>query len=598
MIFQSGSVTEAQNCSTGSIDYSGTLPEVVINDAITALKSGGSVFIEAGTYTFTTAINVAGYRSAIGANGVNGVELYGAGNGTILQIGTNLNGAVLTVAYGSGWSVHDLQINGNRGSQSDSGESSQYLFGINFVFGGNDVIEHCYVHDDKSNGINVYGGTQDSILDNWVVNSNANGITVDTGSQYTIQGNSVVGASDVGISIAGDDTQTGAAGLVTYVTCSGNFVKNINLGVSPYDINSGDGILIGDVGAAEHVTVTGNTVENAGSSSSGVGSGIQSYPPSSVTNLDVTISNNVIYSSPEGIHIAYTTSADVSGNVIDDVYSSSSKSAVYIESSGSGVSITGNSIENVGTTNGYGIYNNANGVAISGNTVSTFTAGAAGIFQNANNGLIQSNTITDVDSDGGYAVWINNGASYNTISGNVITLGHSDSSHIDVAPNALGNVISGNNFMGAVTGNCILISSSTVVGTQITGNNFNGRGINAVNDGGRQTVIMNNTGYNPLGHIASPFVSSGDYVLDQGGVGTPVNATVMTVYESPKLITVTVGSGWTSAHTLVIKVDGTQVLSTNKPAANTVVFQETLQPGETFYIQYQTGQASFNVSGQ
>jgi hypothetical protein len=598
MIFQSGSTTDAQNCSTGSIDYSGPLPEVVINDAIGALENGGSIFIEAGTYTFTTTISVNGYATAIGASSVNNIELYGAGNSTILQAGTNLNAAILTVGYGSGWYVHDLQINGNRGSQSDSGGTPPWLYGINFVFGSNDVVERCYVHDDKSNGINIYGGTQDSILDNWVVNSNANGITVDTGSQYTIQGNTVVGASDVGISIAGDDTQSGPAGLVTYVTCSGNLVKNINLHVSPYGINSGDGILVGDVGAAEHVTVTGNTVENAGSSSSGVGSGIDSYPPSSVTNLDVTISNNAMYNLPEGIHIAYTTSAYVSGNTIDGVSSTAYGSAVYIEPTGSNVTITGNSIENVETTNGYGIYNNANGAAISGNTISTFTAGAEGILQNANNGLIQDNTITDVDSNSGYALWINNGASDNTISDNVITLGHSDSTHIDVSPHASGNVISGNNLIGTVTGNCIMISSPTVVGTQITGNNFNGRGINAISDGGIQTVVMNNTGYNPLGHIASPFVSSGDYILDRSGASTPVNATAMTVYESPKLITVTIGSGWTSAHTLVIKVNGTQILSTSTPAANTVVFQETLQPGETLYIQYQTGQASFNVSGQ
>lgn len=113
-----------------------------------------------------------------------------------------------------------------------------------------------------------------------------------------------------------------------------------------------------------------------------------------------------------------------------------------------------------------------------------------------------------------------------------------------------------------------------------------------------RTSILNNTGYNPLGPIAGPFVSSSDTILDSGGSSTPVNATTMTVWESPKLITVTIGSSWTSAHTLIIEVNGIQVLSTTTPAANTTVFQETLQPGHTFYIQYQSNKASFHVSGQ
>jgi len=70
----------------------------------------------------------------------------------------------------------------------------------------------------------------------------------------------------------------------------------------------------------------------------------------------------------------------------------------------------------------------------------------------------------------------------------------------------------------------------------------------------------------------------------------------MTVYESPKLIRVITGN-YSSAYTLVIRIDGTQVVSIAKPAANSV-YSFQLQPGETFYCEDHTSQTTFVVSAQ
>lgn len=45
LIFTDRITTYAQNCDTGTIDYSGTIAATVINSAIAALTNGGLVFI-------------------------------------------------------------------------------------------------------------------------------------------------------------------------------------------------------------------------------------------------------------------------------------------------------------------------------------------------------------------------------------------------------------------------------------------------------------------------------------------------------------------------------------------------------------------------
>jgi len=305
------------------------LPETVINDAIAA-SSGGKVYIEAGTYTFTT-LPIGGV-GAIGTSSVSNVELYGAGSSTVLQAGTNLNGGIIYVQSGGGWYIHDLQINGNRASQSASGASTPYQTGIALYESSNDVIEHVYIHDEKTYGISSDAGSSNQILDNQVANSDANGIIMYGGSNHLVQGNVVNGASDVGISISGTNDNGNAP--ITNALCTQNTASNVNLDVSPFGQNSGVGIMVGDNGYATTITVSDNQISVA---SFGVSS-----DPYSGTNVDVTISGNTIQSTTvDGVYAEATTGITIENNL----FIISAGADIYLASDVSGSVIENNVIE-------------------------------------------------------------------------------------------------------------------------------------------------------------------------------------------------------------------------------------------------------------
>ena len=304
-VFMSGSTTYAENCATGVIAYSGALPETVINDAI-AQSSGGSVYIEPGTYTFTT-LPVAG-TGAIGSSSVSNVELYGAGNSTILQAGTNLNGAVIALWGPSGWFIHDLQVNGNAASQSANGAGLP-LSGISLTgpsSSNNDVVEHCYIHDAKTYGIGIGPGSNEQVLDNWVQNSWANGIIVGGGGgNDLVEGNIVDGASDVGISISGSNNAGNPP--ITNVLVTGNTVLNINMHISPFGQNTGAGLYAGDNGYAQNVTFSNNYVSTGTY-------GIVSDPYTE-SNSAITISGNTVVGfTKNGVYAEETNGLTISGN--------------------------------------------------------------------------------------------------------------------------------------------------------------------------------------------------------------------------------------------------------------------------------------------
>ena len=86
---------------------------------------------------------------------------------------------------------------------------------------------------------------------------------------------------------------------------------------------------------------------------------------------------------------------------------------------------------------------------------------------------------------------------------------------------------------------------------------------------------------------------------DSGVSATPSNATTMTNIGTPKEIFIQIGAGWTTAHTLVVKMNGaggTTVFSATFGAGNrTTVGPFYLTPYQTWYCQYQTSQATFIV---
>lgn len=584
LIFTDGTNTYGQNCDTGAIDYggpsnlggaTGTQPETVINLAIT---HGGKIFIKAGNYTFTTTpINLAaaegsGNAAAIGTTNVSNVELYGEGNSTILRGGPAITGSpqVIGVIDANGWYIHDLQIDGNSNNQ----RGTKFSDGIVLWNSNNSTIQQVFVHDDKGFGIDIERGVADKILYNHIVDSDANGIIVDGGSNYLIQGNTEDGSSDVGISISGTNRFSGSL-PISNVICTGNTVENPSLGVSPFGSNAAIGIQIGDNGVANHITVSGNQLYGG---VVGIGS-----LPSGGTNLDILISMNQINATTNQAIIGLaTTNLSIEGNVLD----------------------------NPGVT-GILIGPTVADLSVSHNHISAATAVAIDIF--TPKALVEDNYVeggsTGIRATGQQTAIVGNTVSDPTYAGIVLASGSDETLvvsnyvytsiayHNGIYVNSKDDTLSDNRFYGGVANVGGVSISSSALGTFVTDNDIRNNTF-PISDSGINTVITGNAGYNPLGNIGSAFVSSSKMILDGGGSSTPVNATTMTVWESPKIISVLISSAFTTGHTFVLQIDGTQIVSTSAPAAQIIPYIFTLQPGETFYCQYQAGKVTFVVSGQ
>jgi hypothetical protein len=140
----------------------------------------------------------------------------------------------------------------------------------------------------------------------------------------------------------------------------------------------------------------------------------------------------------------------------------------------------------------------------------------------------------------------------------------------------------------------VIVSGTTVA---LNGYTIGGKYFDGITGG---ATFINNAHYNPIGTISNPFDNKAGLNINDtgGGSATPANKTALTVVGSPKLIVMTIGAAWTATHTLVIQIDGTQVVSLKAAISAGTVYSFSLAPGETYYVQYQSGQATWVVSGQ
>jgi len=554
-----------QDCSTGQILFYSTNAGAVINHAIGNLTSGGTIFIKAGTYTFTTAPIIFGSQeAAIGSTSINNIELYGEGNATILSAGTNLNAGIIGVYGVKNWYIHDLQIDGNRANQNNKGNGNTPLVGIDIFFGSNNVIEHCFVHDDKTYGIQAWDTGSLKILNNWIINNNANGILTSGGSDILVQGNMVNGASDVGISMGGSKDQTAYS-----LTCEDNTVENVNLGISPFGTLTGVGIYIGDMGAVTQATVIGNVVFDI--SDEGI------FTSATFYNQDLTIANNVIYDSVVGLSIGKGSDTTITGNVISNIYSATSGLAgVTISDTASTLTFSGNTIRDVTTPNGYGITDSSPNSVIEDNIIDGTQKFGITAY-NANGITISGNRLTNPDEVGnyaGYGVDLHGSSSYCTVSNNVISLYDPSTDWAILVENTASyNQITDNTFVN--TGRAVNINNgANNVANQITGNNILAKaGRNMIIN--NSTIAENNTGYNPIGNITNPVFA--------GGSGSGDGTWISPMGTSHTLAASTTYTDTIAPVTITIYTCGGATISINSGPAFTPTDGEslTLYPGDT-----------------
>jgi parallel beta-helix repeat protein len=591
-IFMDGNYTSAEDCGTRVTIANSSDSAAVINAAIANLTHGGQIFIRTGTYVLRS-VNIFGPSpddAAVGSSTVDNVKLVGEGNSTILEAGSNLNAGVIGIDDVSGWDIEDLQINGNAVHQSDSGASNPNLTCLWATNGARNTVEHVYMHDCKTYGIEFQGVSQPLIAYNQVQNAYANGIMVNGPGAITstfvmgavIIGNTVTQTSDIGIDLSGS---WDSAELTTDFTVEGNTIMEANQGISPYDPGNfhGVGIYLGDLGPVSHIALTGNLVDTAYA-------GIEA---TSVPVHDVTISGNILYNCEYGIYFegagVYGTS--IESNVVNGA--NNGGSGAIFQPPLYGLNFIGNIIENQ-TGSGYAVYLNVNEAVISGNTFNNTARGLT--LVSASNNTVTGNEFNDAAMIGGYISSVSVTGDYNVFSQNVIVV-NNPSTESGFAIGGAYNVFTGNIVDGSYQGFYIGVGS---VGNEIYGNIVRDS-FHPIDDHGMQTTILGNLGYNPQGHLSTPFDDTTNTIVEQSmnSLSTsPNNATTMTDWESPKLISIYVGSGWTSSHTLVLKIDGTTYVSTNSPTANSLLWSGILQPGQSFYIQYQASEATFEVESE
>ena|GEM_PF-2520586 len=577
LVFTDGTTSYMQSCATDAVLFNSTSAYSVIQDAVQN-ASGGSVFIKAGLYVISNQITPT----------VSNVTLYGEGWGkTILKANTNIvnTSRLLTTEDGilalydvTGWTVKDIEFNGNKVNQAGSGAGNPDLDCVGAFSSTRVVFDDVFVHDCKTYGIHVGSYGYSEILDNYVLNANADGIVLysyptNSYGNDIVSRNIVVGSSDVGISLQ----------LLKYTVVSDNEVAGINQSVSPWAINSHNGI---DAETSDSYTqIVGNLVTFC------PGNGIESAP--STTNYNMGINSNTIADIGNGVYVYNTQRATISNNIIDSTMGNNGM-GIYLYTNANDIVVSGNEISD---TIGDGILGNGGLATITGNIIrltSTTSPGKFGIMVKANNNTVSDNLVDSTGTTNAeYGIEANIGYYGISIIGNTIQgyPGNLQDEGIGLEASyssAIGNTVGGYAI-------CIYAAFGT---DEIVSNNGLSKSSChfSIIASGLQ-VITSNIGYNPMGHLSSPFDDTNNYVCDNCGSSTPHNATTMTVTASPKIIMIVIGSGWTSAHTLVIKIDGTQIISTATPAANTV-YTFTLNPLETFYIQYQSGQATFIVSGE
>jgi hypothetical protein len=544
-VFINGKTILAENDTSGSITYSGTDAATVINTAISALTNGGTVFIKAGTYSISSTGSGTMTWSGFGYYGItNGgrsnIQLCGEGPSTVLQLSSSAPENMTLIYFSgtglTGFTIHDMKLDGNRANRPYSTATNENGVYISGSGFDSNSISKVLIYDLQIVNFWTYGIAGNYLTDFKVTSSIFYNNAADALNTWKTVDTVFADNSVSSSSDVGLDVSN-----CTGVLLDGNQVSQMNLGASPFGANYGQAFAIEGSSASKYVTLSNDyatTTKNA-----------------------VAIDN-----------------AATNLQILNCQFVSSSSYAIIGSSAPAAVQIENTYIQNSGAN--AIIFNGLTYSTIRGNTFNTIASGFAAIWlddygstASAYN-LIEGNSINGLSYPWQGAIMLtgsSTGARYNTIQENEINAG-------------------GNSSPG------IYLDTKTSY-NYVADNDLRPGGAPGITDKGVSNIIENNPGYNPVGAISTPFNNSTALILDNGATGsTPANITTLTVAQSPKLIMVTIGT-WTAGHTLVIKIDSVQIVSVSMPSAGTV-YTFRLEPGETFYIQYNTGHTSFYISGQ
>jgi Right handed beta helix region len=551
-------------CAIGAVAYgspnnnggaTGTTLSSVMNSAI---ASNEKVDIGIGNFVIDAPLSYA----------ANHVVLEGQGSASNFSLTASFSGTPLTVT-GAFWLVTQVRFDARN---IVTGASSHTLAFGTGSGGNNDTVSFSFFNRGDHGQISL-AGIGDSAINNVITKSTDDGIIL-YGSYDIASGNqiykttnhnciSVVGPT-IGNQVVGNNCKYSGSNGIAIENLSGAGFINQNLLVSGNTIVSPvvDGIIVylqtSGVDSAHNATIISNTVSYAGGNAITLGSGSM-----------ISVKNNMIlHPVVRGISLPAAVTYNgisVDGNTVIEAGSYS----IDDRGTSPNIGITRNTIKLLTGQVGVYIDNAANYCVISENTI--YGVGADGIlFQGtaSTRCSIMSNTYL---STGGTMLYVNNGGTYFSVIGNIATPAAFTGIRFD-STSGQASII-GNNVQGAT--NPIVITGS--------GGGF---------------IVEGNQGYNPLGHLTNPFLTASNTIPDASGTGaSPTNSTTTTIVGSPKFISYTLTAPESAGEVVTIQVDGTQVISAGSLPTN-FHWEATLNPGQTVFFTYHTGDGTFVVSGE
>jgi parallel beta-helix repeat protein len=263
---------------------------VVIQNAINAIGSGGKVYIKAGTYDIDSRIII------LSSN----VLIQGDGQATKLVLANGVNTEIIVIGDASrvvnNVHVSDLYLDGNKANNAGAcGYSGctknllRYRSDAQNSYGG--VVSNVYATNGSQNGLSFESHAFCTMINNIATNNNNFGIWFENGTNMKVIGNDTA-----------SNTMAGIKGLDS----GGVIVSNNN---SKGDF--GTGIALQGVSGV----ISGNVIYRAGwaSTHQSAATGIS---VSMSSNLNIT-SNNIYGSYGHGMELNQTTKSVISNNVFE-----------------------------------------------------------------------------------------------------------------------------------------------------------------------------------------------------------------------------------------------------------------------------------------
>ena len=424
--------------------------------------------------------------------------------------------------------------------------------------------------------------------DNWVID----GITVDgnsaensedsngiwiTGDNNVINNALVFDCRRVGIEVNG--VGNGIINSKSY-NCGWNGITASDLCIDSYVVNN-EVYGCSDVGIATYgvgTLIAGNYIHDMNGTT---GDGHSTRVGITVEGgCDAIITQNTIHNCSVGVWVGGFDNCTISNNVITGGSVASAQYGIYLDTSTQYTSVTDNHVTGMycNTTahlGGIGIFLSEGSTfnTISGNIVSQCGSGGIFLDSTSNNNTVVLNYAFDTQTGRYYAMEVGGSGIEIAGSSNYISQNQAfDDRSGSARTQQFGIAMDNGAYNNTLIGNYVYNNYSPWTNWQIFDHNV------------PENTMINNIGYNPVGYIANPISGNTAYLVDSGSNSTWISGRVYTNTGSPKVLNISAGT------VSAVAQNGVTLFTTTGCTV-------TLQPGDTFSITFSTA-PTINVIGQ